>query len=96
MSWNRKLIEDAKPIFADIAKARRRVQDAQSGLELLERKLVPRLADLAGVPPEELKATNISCMAPDVRGHVYHGRRDAEPGLGHRRCIFCGIDDFTE
>lgn len=42
------------------------------------------------------EVTNVYCNNKDVLGHVYTWPRFAPPksGLGLKKCIFCGCDDF--
>lgn len=51
------------------------------------------IAELFG--SDDLEFTNICCLADGIEGHVYHPA-SARKGLGKRKCIFCGCDDFDD
>ena len=93
---NHKLIYEAQPLLDEMRDARARVREAETKLERLEQGFLPRLAKLAAAPVGDLEQTNIACMARGVLSHVFRGSRGAATGVGHRRCIFCGADDFSD
>ena len=42
----------------------------------------------------DFEVTNVYCNADGVLGHVYAGS-DIK-GVGKRKCVFCGCDDFND
>lgn len=47
-----------------------------------------------GHEKKDLEVTNIMCMAKGILSHVY--APGGPKGVGKRKCIFCGSDDFDD
>jgi hypothetical protein len=45
---------------------------------------------------DRFEVTNVACMADGIIGHVYTWDEgiNPRPSSGHKKCVFCGCDDF--
>lgn len=98
-SVNHKLVYEAQPIFQELWAQRNKARTEKEKADRLERELIGKIAKLLAVPVETLSDRDTSvCIARGVGNHLYrpangHSAHVAT-GVGHRVCVFCGLDDF--
>lgn len=59
-------------------------------------KVIDALADALG--HTDFEFSSVICMAEGVGCHVYTPKtnEDVPSGVGKRKCVFCGLDDFDD
>jgi hypothetical protein len=87
---NKENIDIMMPFIDNIDAARHIMYKAKRELEIAEKAYKFNLDKLFGKDNYEI--TNIYCMAA-VMNCVYTPN-NVNRGIGHRKCIYCGGDDF--
>jgi hypothetical protein len=64
---------------------------ARAEADKVHQKYLDFLTNALGT--DDFEVTNEMCMADGIIGHVFTPG-SGEKGLGRRKCVFCGCDDF--
>lgn len=92
MTIDYELVYKTRPYYEQIRTANQKLAAAEQAVRDAETNYRQQVARLVGVPVDQLRFTNVACMAEGILSHVERG--SGPSGVGKWKCVFCGCDDF--
>jgi hypothetical protein len=91
---NYKLVYDMRHYQDAIYCAESALRTAEKQLDKAKEDYMLAARKFTGI--DDLEESNYMCMAKGIERHVYTPNKGIHRGVGHRKCIFCGLDDFDD
>ena len=99
MNLNSKLIQKARKAEINTATPANIRTSFRNAADVEANKVIKKTEDFLREqlgPDVNFEISFAICMAPGIAAHVYTWQGHAPKGVGHRKCCFCGLDDFSE
>ena len=94
---NYKLIYEMRPYLEAVRSAMRAVREAEQKVDDAKAAYWDGLDKKLGAKTDRNERNISCCMADGMDRHVFMPSHEGvSRGVGKRRCVFCGIDDFDD